>query len=116
MAPPPVTVVGGGLAGLVAAITAAEAGSSVDLHEAHPMLGGRARSTQGPFVANLGPHALYCDGPLWRWLVDRSLLPPCASPPKTGFRLRYQGTARRVPPPSVVAALLRLRRKEAPVD
>lgn len=116
MAPPPVTVVGGGLAGLVAAITAAEAGSTVDLHEAHPMLGGRARSTQGPFVANLGPHALYCDGPLWRWLVDRSLLPPVASPPTSGFRLRYEGTARRVPPPSVVAALLRLRRKEAPVD
>lgn len=80
------------------------------------MLGGRARSTQGPFVANLGPHALYCDGPLWRWLVDRSLLPPVASPPKTGFRLRSGGVARRVPPLGVVRALLRLRKLTAPVD
>jgi phytoene dehydrogenase-like protein len=40
-----VTVIGGGLGGLVAAITAAEAGASVTLHEAHRTLGGRWRST-----------------------------------------------------------------------
>jgi glycine/D-amino acid oxidase-like deaminating enzyme len=40
-----VTVIGGGLGGLTAAITAAEAGASVTLHEAHRTLGGRWRST-----------------------------------------------------------------------
>ena len=107
---------GGGLAGLVAAVTAAEHGAAVDLHEAHPMLGGRARSTQGPFVANLGPHALYSDGPMWVWLHERSLLPPVASPLRHGFRLRHGGVARRTPPLGFAQALLRLRRLDAPVD
>jgi NAD(P)-binding Rossmann-like domain len=40
-----VTVIGGGLGGLTAAITAAEGGASVTLHEAHRTLGGRWRST-----------------------------------------------------------------------
>jgi phytoene dehydrogenase-like protein len=40
-----VTVIGGGLGGLAAAITAAEDGASVTLHEAHRTLGGRWRST-----------------------------------------------------------------------
>src|SRR4029450_8702666 len=40
-----VTVIGGGLGGLATAITAAEAGASVTLHEAHRTLGGRWRST-----------------------------------------------------------------------
>ena len=39
------TVIGGGLGGLAAAITAAEGGASVTLHEAHRTLGGRWRST-----------------------------------------------------------------------
>ena len=57
-----ITVVGGGLGGLVAAISCAEAGAPVRLLEAHRMLGGRARTTDGPFRANLGPHVLYDDG------------------------------------------------------
>ena len=52
---PPVTVVGGGLAGLVASIACAERGASVRLVEAHDELGGRARSTDGPYRANLEP-------------------------------------------------------------
>jgi phytoene dehydrogenase-like protein len=40
-----ITVIGGGLGGLAAAITAAEGGASVTLHEAHRTLGGRWRST-----------------------------------------------------------------------
>jgi hypothetical protein len=47
----------------------------VRLLEAHEELGGRARSNEGPFKANLGPHALYQDGPLWQWLAERNLLP-----------------------------------------
>lgn len=80
------------------------------------MLGGRARSTQAPFVANLGPHALYADGPLWAWLRERDLLPPVAKPLSRGFRLRHRGAARRLPPIGVVRGLLVLRHKEAPVD
>ena len=38
-------MIGGGLGGLAAAITAAEGGASVTLHEAHRTLGGRWRST-----------------------------------------------------------------------
>ena len=40
-----ITVIGGGIAGLVASIAAAEGGAAVTLHEAHGLLGGRARST-----------------------------------------------------------------------
>ncbi|WP_075848638.1 NAD(P)-binding protein [Saccharomonospora sp. CUA-673] len=39
--PKEITVVGGGLAGLVAAVEAAERGAKVTLHEAHSSLGGR---------------------------------------------------------------------------
>jgi phytoene dehydrogenase-like protein len=54
-----ILVVGGGLAGLVAAIECAERGASVEIHEATPALGGRARSfSRDRFVTNWGPHAL----------------------------------------------------------
>ena len=43
-----ITVVGGGFAGLTAAITAAEAGAKVTVYEAHHTLGGRARTAEGP--------------------------------------------------------------------
>jgi phytoene dehydrogenase-like protein len=111
-----ITVVGGGLAGLVAAISAAEAGSPVVLHEAHAVLGGRARSTRPPYIANLGPHALYCDGPLWAWLRERDLAPPSAKPLLHGFRFRWNGAVRRTPPLALVRALPLTRRHRAPVD
>lgn len=111
-----ITVVGGGLAGLVAGITAAEAGASVELHEAHRMLGGRARSTQAPFVANFGPHALYRDGQMWAWLGERGLLPPCNRPGYLGVLLRVDGRARGTAPWSMVRSVGLLRRGDAPVD
>lgn len=111
-----IKIVGGGLAGLTAAITAAEAGAAVRLFEAHEELGGRARSTGGPYKANLGPHVIYKDGPLWAWLAERDLLPPFAGPPLTGIRFRWQGAVRRTPPLGTVPAVLRLRGREAPVD
>ena len=43
-----ITIVGAGIAGLVAAIACAEEGASVRLMEAHESLGGRGRSTDGP--------------------------------------------------------------------
>jgi hypothetical protein len=113
-----ITVVGGGFAGLVAAITCAEAGARVRLLEAHRTLGGRARASAPPYVAHDGPHVLYADGPWWRWLAERDLIGPYTGVPlrgAAGFRFRYGGRLRRTPP----AALLRVladRRRRAPVD
>ncbi len=111
-----VTIVGGGLAGLTAAIGSAEGGAKVRLLEAHEALGGRARSTGGAYKANLGPHVIYKDGPLWDWLVERELLPPCAGPPLAGIRFRWQGEVRRTPPLGTIPGVLRLRGRQAPVD
>ncbi len=111
-----ITVVGGGLAGLTAAITAAEAGSRVRLFEAHAELGGRARSMSGPYKANLGPHALLADSPFWRWLGARQLLPPYARPPLSGVRFRWRDDIRRVPAVGASVAALRLRSRSAPVE
>lgn len=112
-----ITVVGGGIAGLVASIACAEGGASVRLLEAHEQLGGRGRSTDGPFVANFGPHVLYANGALWRFLRERELLPPVARPPMGGIFFRAGGKRRRTPPLSFSRAVLRLWRvREAPDD
>jgi phytoene dehydrogenase-like protein len=56
-------VVGGGLAGLTAAIVMARAGQRVRLFERSASLGGRATTTEERgFELNLGPHALYRAG------------------------------------------------------
>ncbi|MDQ2631264.1 MAG: NAD(P)-binding protein [Actinomycetota bacterium] len=112
----PITVVGGGLGGLTAAISCAEAGHEVRLLEAHDQLGGRARSMDGPYRANFGPHVIYKDGDLWHWLRERNLLPPYAGLPMAGVRFRYEGKARRMPPLGAAPSVLRLRGREAPVD
>lgn len=111
-----VTIVGGGLAGLTAAIACAEGGARVRLLEAHEQLGGRARSKDGPYKANLGPHVIYKNGPFWDWLAERELLPPYAGPPLSGVRFRWQGGLRRTPPLGTIPAVLRLRGREAPED
>src|SRR3954451_5253445 len=104
-----VTVVGGGLAGLVASIECVERGLAVRLIEAHRELGGRGRSTDGAYRANLGPHALYSDGPAWSWLRRRDLLPPVARPPAGGLRFRQGGRIRRLPPVGLIRALAQRR-------
>lgn len=112
-----VTVVGGGLAGLTAAIACAEGGEvEVRLLEAHDAVGGRARSTGGPYKANLGPHVIYKDGPLWSWLQERDILPPYAGVPLAPIRFRWQGEVRRTPPLGTIPSTLRLRGREAPVE
>lgn len=107
---------GGGLAGLVAAVAAAEAGTPVTLHEAHAALGGRARSTAGPYVANEGTHVLYADGPHWRWLHARGLVPaaPLGVRNAAGLRFRSGGRLHRLPPAGVVRIVAS--RRPAPVD
>ncbi|MFF9626344.1 NAD(P)-binding protein [Streptomyces griseosporeus] len=112
------TVIGGGFAGLTAAITAAEAGAKVTVFEAHHTLGGRARTADGPYRTNDGPHALYNGGPHWSWLRQRDLIGPLAPLPPleaARLRLRHKGVLRRTPP----FALLKLLRpgiRPAPVD
>jgi putative NAD(P)-binding protein len=112
----PITVVGGGLAGMTAAIACAEEGAEVRLLEAHEELGGRARSMGGAYKANLGPHVIYKDGPFWAWLRERDLLPSYAGPPLSGIRFRWRGEVRRIPPLGTIPSVLRLRGRKAPVD
>jgi phytoene dehydrogenase-like protein len=111
-----ITVVGGGVAGLTAAITCAEQGARVRVLEARERLGGRARSTDGPYKANLGPHAVYKGGALWNWLSERGLMPPLARPQLTGVRFHYDGAVHRTPPLTLIPPGLRLRGRIAPVD
>jgi phytoene dehydrogenase-like protein len=111
-----ITVIGGGVAGLTAAITCAEGGASVSVFEARQELGGRARSTEGRYKANLGPHAVYSGGVLWNWLTRRGLMPPLARPPLTGVRFHYDGAIHRTPPLSLIPPGLRLRGRIAPID
>ena len=80
-----ITIVGAGVAGLTAAITCAEAGAPVVLYDAHGEPGGRARSLDAPYKANLGPHVLYSDGALWAWLKERDLLPAVDRHPVHGI-------------------------------
>ncbi|MGW7056556.1 NAD(P)-binding protein [Streptomyces sp. NPDC054887] len=113
-----ITVIGGGIAGLTAAVTAAESGSAVTLYEAHHTLGGRARTAEGPYRTNEGPHALYSGGPLWSWLKRRDLLGPVATVPLVeGARFRFHrgGALRRTPPLGLLKLALRSPAK-APVD
>jgi phytoene dehydrogenase-like protein len=111
-----ITVIGGGVAGLAAAITAAEGGGDVRLFEASERLGGRARSADGPYKANLGPHAIYKRGDLWDWLRERKLMPPIARPLLTGLRFHYEDATHRTPPLSLIPPGLRLRGRMAPID
>jgi phytoene dehydrogenase-like protein len=88
---PDITIVGGGLTGLTAAIEAAERGCSVIVAEAHSEPGGRARSLAAPFKANTGPHAIYVDGPWWAWLEHRGLAPPVVAAPQAASLVRAAG-------------------------
>lgn len=113
-----ITVVGGGFAGLTAAITAAEAGARVVLYEAHHTLGGRARTAEGAYRTNEGPHALYSAGPHWTWLGRRDLIGPLAPVvPLEAARLRlhHKGVLRRTLPFAMLK-LLRRASVRAPVD
>ena len=81
-----VVVVGGGLAGLVAAVDAARAGAAVALVEARDAGGGRARSDRvDGFTVNHGAHALYRAGAARAVLDDLGV-------PWSGRRPRVRGS------------------------
>ena len=80
-----VVVVGGGLAGLAAAATAAREGRQVTLLEARSEPGGRARTAeQDGFLLNEGPHALYAAGEGIAVLRDLGVEPRGGVPPTKG--------------------------------
>jgi len=109
-----ITVVGGGVGGLIAAIACTQQNRKVVLYEATSKLGGRARSSERPYIANYGPHALYGDGDFCAWLRREKLLPRVAMPIATTMRARLDGRITRIPRP-LVSGALRLR-GDAPAD
>ncbi len=67
----PVAIIGGGLAGLTAAVWLARAGTPVTVYEKARHVGGRALTeTRGGYQFNLGPHALYTKGAAARILRE----------------------------------------------
>jgi squalene-associated FAD-dependent desaturase len=67
-----VVVIGGGLAGIAAALRAADAGEAVTLVEGRPRLGGAAFSfTRGELTIDNGQHVFLRCCTAYRWLLDR---------------------------------------------
>ena len=98
-----VIVVGGGIAGTVAAATAARTGATVVLLEAAAP-GGRARThVQGGFAFNQGPHALYAGG-AFRRTLDELGVPWSGRAPALDAGIALWGAAH-YPLPSSLASL-----------
>jgi phytoene dehydrogenase-like protein len=115
---PTITVIGGGIGGLTAAIACAEAGAPVVLYEAHQTLGGRGRATPAPYIAHEGAHVFYADSDHYRWLRSHGFVRDLGWPSPAGverFRFRVDGRLRRVPPAGVLRALAHPRLR-APID
>ncbi len=71
-----VHIVGGGLAGLTAAVVAARSGAEVVVHEARTSVGGRARTDEhNGFLFNQGAHALYASAPGIGILTELGIVP-----------------------------------------
>lgn len=114
----PITVIGGGIAGLTAAIECAQAGAKVELHEAHSTLGGRGRATPAPYIAHEGPHVFYADGPHYQWLKRQGFVGGLGWPAPTALAragFLVDGRIRRVPPVGMLKAQARPG-TSAPVD
>ncbi|MEU9595124.1 FAD-dependent oxidoreductase [Streptomyces sp. NPDC048219] len=117
--PTHITIIGGGLAGLTAAIAAAEQGARVSLHEAHSHLGGRARSSDGPYVTNDGPHTIMNNGDAWQWLIQRGVAGHyvrLSFHEWTRMRFRHRGRLRMTLPPGYMRMTLLNRDRPVPVD
>ena len=86
-----VVVVGGGLAGLVAGVTAARAGISVAVLDSRSF-GGRGRSvSRDGFVLNEGGHALYRGGGGWDVLTSLGVQPQGVTPDASNYRVLWHG-------------------------
>ena len=92
-----VAVIGGGLAGLTAAATAARAGVTVTVVDARSV-GGRARSIdRDGFTLNEGPHALYRAAGGWAVLESLGVHPLGVTPPSETYRTVWDGEIARLP-------------------
>ena len=93
-----VVVVGAGLAGLSAAVTAARAGASVQLVDAG-RCGGRARTTtvDPGVVFNAGPRALYLGGAAARELSALGVATSGGTPPSRGAAARVGDESHTMP-------------------
>lgn len=114
-----ITIIGGGLAGLTAAITAAEQGARVTVHEAHSSLGGRARSASGPYVTNDGPHTFFCNGDSWNWLLQHGVAGDYVRltfHEWTRMRFRHHGKLRQTLPGGYMKMTWLHRKMEVPTD
>lgn len=88
---PDVIIIGAGIAGLSAALTATAAGHRTLVLDAHSA-GGRARTThRDGFAHNLGPHALYRSGHLHGLLDRHGITMPGRKPDSTRVRLMRDG-------------------------
>ena len=91
-----VAVVGGGLAGLVAAATAAEGGARVVLLEPHGLGGRAATDEQHGYRFNRGPRALYSGH--GRAVLERMGMRPTGGPPMLGAAMAVRrGELHRLP-------------------
>ncbi|TYP70523.1 phytoene desaturase family protein [Paenibacillus methanolicus] len=85
-------VIGGGLAGLMAAGRLAKAGESVVLLERSAVLGGRGQSVRrGEAWLNLGGHAFYKGGAFDQVLTGLNVKVTGAAPPSNRARLMWGG-------------------------
>jgi phytoene dehydrogenase-like protein len=92
-----VIVVGGGLAGLTAGATAAAAGASAIVLEAH-QFGGRARTVaKGAYTFNMGPHALYLGGAGVPVLRSLGIRPAGMPSPFGSYRILKDDTVHLIP-------------------
>lgn len=89
-----IAIVGGGVAGLVAAMHIGAAGGKAVLFEASPRLGGRAqtRVVEG-FCLNQGPHALYIAGAFHAALREFGVIFEGKDPDLPNGKALWKGTA-----------------------
>ena len=93
----PVVVIGGGIAGLVAAARIAQRGVAVTLVDKSAHVGGRAVTRRrAGFLFNLGPHALYRRGRLQATLRELGVQTHGAPPTSGGLAL-YGGKPHALP-------------------
>lgn len=92
-----VIVVGGGVAGLTAGATAAAAGASTLVLEAH-QTGGRARTVERDgFVFNMGGHALYAGSVGMDVLEELKISVGGSAPPLRGYKILVDGQLHAMP-------------------
>jgi phytoene dehydrogenase-like protein len=96
--PTPIVVIGGGIAGLVAAAQSARAGARTVLVEKSSHVGGRAITRERHrFLFNLGPHALYRSGELNKTLKTLGIEVHGALPPTNGGYALNRGRLHTLP-------------------